>query len=284
MTLFTALPVRPGVFSLILLAGLISPLPAADLDDEKDLADQIAARFSPEEIVRLDVSGIPFQGLYRDSSLKNRHGAVIILHGRKSNQDAAELIHPLRAELPTHGWATLSISLPLAETNAESENFSSLLPESVGRLRAAVTYLKQKEIDYIALVGHDSGAWVALNELISQAADPSVKAVVLIDPAPVRGLEGFPVSPAKLSGLSLPVLELLPRREGQPPDEEVRERKTTFRKNQAYRQVYIDTPNERWKDVEDYLIQRVHGWLNLMQTRPRQPDQPEGQQDKPSGG
>lgn len=254
---------------LISLTLFTTPLAAADLDDERAVAEQIAARVSPEEVVKLDVSGIPFQGLYRDNVQKQRRGAVILLHGRKSNQDAAELIYPLRAELPQHGWVSLSISLPLAETNAEIENFSSLLPESVGRLRSAVNYIKQKEISEIALIAHDSGAWVALSYL-TQQPDSTVKAAVLIDPAPIKGLSSFPVKPDKLSTLTIPLLELLSRREGQPPSDEARERKTALKDTPSYRQVFIEMPNDRWKDMEDYLIQRIYGWLNRVQSMPKQ--------------
>ncbi|MGI9210921.1 MAG: DUF3530 family protein, partial [Methylococcaceae bacterium] len=124
-----------GLMMGLILIPFTFMVAAADLDDERDLAEQLATRNSPEEVLKLDVSGIPFQGLYRDSPLKKRRGGIILLHGRKSNQDAGELIHPLRVELPHHGSATLTISLPQAETQAESEDFSSLMPESVGRLR-----------------------------------------------------------------------------------------------------------------------------------------------------
>lgn len=272
------LPIRLSGALLISLLLMASPLSAADLDDERDLAEQIAVRVSPEEIVKLEISGIPFQGLYRDSPEKQRRGGVIILHGRKANQDAAELIHPLRTVLPTHGWATLSISLPLAETRAESENFSSLLPESVGRLRSAIDYLKPKELGDIALIGHDSGAWVVLNYLIQQP-DDAVRAVVLIDPAPILGLSGFPVSLSKLSSLTLPLLELISRHEGQAPNEESRERRTAFKALPHYRQVFIETPDMRWKDTEEYLIQRIHGWLQRMEAiAPRDTQGTVGQQ------
>jgi len=253
------------LFALMLIIGPVFP---ADLDDERELAERLAERNGSEEVLKLDVSGIPFQSLYRDSPEKKRRGGIILLHGRKSNQDAQALIHPLRVGLPGHGWATLSVSLPAAETQAEIENFSSLMPESVGRLRAAVSALKQKEITDIALLGHDSGAWIVLNYLIQQP-DPAVRAVILLDPAPVHGLIGFPVRLSRLSTLAIPILELLGHRQGLPADEEARERKTALKSVPDYRQVGVETPDGGWNDVEDYLVQRIHGWLNRMFARPK---------------
>ncbi|MEY4194814.1 MAG: hypothetical protein RLZZ226_1182 [Pseudomonadota bacterium] len=256
------------VGTILLLLWIAGVGATADLDDERELAAQLAARNSPEDVLKLSVSGIPFQGLYRDSLVKQRRGGIILLHGRKSNQDAAELIHPLRVALPGHGWATLTCSLPLAETDAEAANFASLMPESVGRLRAAVTAMQQKDIQDIALIGHDSGAWVALNYLLQQP-DPAIRAVVLLDPAPIRGLDKFPVKLARLSSLKLPLLELLSHRSGDTPDDEARERKTALKTLADYHQIRVETPNDGWKTVEDYLLQRLHGWLSRMLARPK---------------
>ncbi len=253
---------------LLLFLLMAVPVLAADLDDERELAERLADRNGPEEVLTLDISGIAFQGLYRDSPEKKRRGGIILLHGRKSNQDALELIHPLRVGLPGHGWATLSVSLPAAETLAEIENFSSLMPESVGRLRAAVNALKQKELTDIALIGHDAGAWIILNYLIQQP-DPAIRAVILVDPAPVHGLVNFPVRLSRLSEIKIPVLELLGHRQGLPPNEEARERKTAFKSVPDYRQIGVETPHTGWNAMEDYLIQRIHGWLSRMFARPK---------------
>ncbi|MGI9211933.1 MAG: DUF3530 family protein, partial [Methylococcaceae bacterium] len=142
-----------------------------------------------------------------------------------------------------------------------------LMPESVGRLRSAVTALKQKELADIALIGHDSGAWVALNYMLQQP-DPEVRALILVDPASIRGLGGFPVKLEKLSTIKIPVLEKLSPRQARVPHEEARERKTAMKGVSDYRQITIETPSTLWNAVQDYLIERIHGWLGRILARP----------------
>ena len=238
---------------------------AADLDVERDIAEQISARSSPQEVIQLDVSGIPFQGLYRETTAKEQRGGAIVLHGRHSNQDAAELINPLRSELPRHGWSSLSLALPVPDSEAEARDFSSLLPESVARLRSGVLSLKQRNIANIVLIGQDSGAWVALSYLLQQP-DPAVKAVVLIDPTPTRFLPDFPVTLEKLAKTRTPILEFLSNRDNPAVADEARERRAALKENWEYRQVLINEPHENWKDLEDYLINRIYGWLARMKT------------------
>jgi thioesterase domain-containing protein len=257
---------------------------AADLDDERDIAEQIAARTSPQEVIQLDVSGIAFQGLFRETTTKDRRGGVIVLPGRQSNQDSAELVRPLRTELPKHGWSSLSLSLPAADTEAEAQDFSALLPEATARLRSGVLLLKQKNIAEIALIGHDTGAWVALNYLLQQP-DPAVKAVVLIDPAPTRSLPAFPVTLEKLGQTRTPILDILSNRENAAVADEARERRAALKENWEYRQVVINAPHERWQDMEDYLINRIYGWLarmkNMVDSMDGKPVTPAQSADQP---
>lgn len=85
------------VLGIGLLAWLASgELWATDGYRELQITQDIDARTSPGEVVRLQASGLEFQGLYREAVSKNVRGAVVLLHGRDSNQDAADLIRPLR--------------------------------------------------------------------------------------------------------------------------------------------------------------------------------------------
>jgi pimeloyl-ACP methyl ester carboxylesterase len=254
-----------GIALLVFALVGRSLVTAADLDHERDIAEQLASRSSSREVVQLETSGIPFQGLFREALIKNRYGGVIVLPGRQANQDSTELIQPLRIQLSRHGWSSLSLSLPMADTETESQDYTALLPEAVARLRAGVQFLKQKNIDSIALIGHDTGVWVALSYLLQQP-DPLVKAVVLIDPAPTRFLPAFPVTLDRLGQTRTPILDILSNRGNPMSNDEARERRAALKDNWEYRQIVINEPHQRWEDLEDYLTNRIHGWLSRMKT------------------
>src|SRR5690606_14576804 len=181
------------------------------------------------------------------------------LHGRHSNQDAADLIGPLRRGLPEHGWSSLSLAMPLSKPD-DPQVDADLLPEATARLRSGVAFLKQKNIANIALLAHDSGAWAALSYL-AQAPDQAVKAAVLIDPAPARELDPPPVSSEGLSAIRLPILEILSRRMAAPPDDAATRKRAVMKGRSSYRQLVLNEPDRGWQDVESFLVNHIHGWL-----------------------
>lgn len=130
-------------------------------------------------------------------------GGIVLLHGRDSNQDAADLIRPLRLGLPEHGWSTLSLAMPIAVSD-NPQGHADLVPEAIARLQSSIDFLKEKKIGTIALLAHDTGTWTVLRYL-ADTPDSSVKAAVLIDPAPVRELDVPPIFP----GSPLSVLRVM---------------------------------------------------------------------------
>ncbi|WP_051331460.1 DUF3530 family protein [Methylocaldum szegediense] len=252
------------VLGIGLLAWLASgELWATDGYRELQITQDIDARTSPGEVVRLQASGLEFQGLYREAVSKNVRGAVVLLHGRDSNQDAADLIRPLRRGLPEHGWNTLSLAMPIAVPD-DLQGQADLVPEAIVRLQSGITYLKEKNIGTIALLAHDTGAWGTLRYL-ADAPDNSVKGAVLIDPAPVGELDVPPISAGSLRAISLPILEILSRRISVSVNDEASRKRTVMKANPSYQLLVLNEPHRGWQDSEDFLLNRIHGWLSHLQ-------------------
>lgn len=259
------IPSLKPVLGAWLLACLASgELWAMDMHRELQIAEEIGARAHPDEAIRLEASGLGFQGLYREAVSKDVRGGIVLLHGRDSNQDAADLIRPLRRGLTEHGWSTLSLAMPIAVPD-NPQGHADLVPEAIARLQSGIAFLKEKKIETIALLAHDAGAWTVLRYL-ADASDSSVKAAVLIDPSPVRELDVPPISPAgSPSAVRLPMLEILSRRMSVPMDDEASRKRTAMKANPSYRLVILNEPDRGWQDSGDFLLNRIHGWLSQLQ-------------------
>lgn len=252
------------VLGVWLLASLASgELWATNMYRELQIAENIDARARPGEAVRLEASGLGFQGLYREAVSKDVRGAVVLLHGRDSNQDAADLIRPLRQGLPEHGWSTLSLAMPIAVPD-DPRGYANLVPEAIARLQSGIAFLKEKNLGRIALLAHDTGTWGTLRYLAGNP-DNSVTGAVLIDPAPVRKLGAPPISIDSLSAVRLPILEILSRRVSVSIDDEVSGKRTVMKANPSYRLLVLNEPDRGWQDSEDFLLSRIHGWLSQLQ-------------------
>lgn len=239
--------------------------PAMDMHRARQIAEAIELHTTPDEAIRLEASGIEFRGLYRDAVSKDLRGGVILLHGRHSSQDSANLIHPLRQGLPEHGWSSLSLAMPIAEPD-DLQGHAARLEEAIERLQSAVTFFTQKNLTNIALLAHDTGTWAALGYL-ARSPDSTVKAAVLVDPVPIPDLDPSPIAADRPSFTGLPILEILSSRLSSPADDMSRKR-AAMKNNPAYRLLVLNEPDRGWQDMEDFLINRIHGWLTSLQMDP----------------
>ena len=84
-------------------------------------------------------------------------GAVVIVHGLGVNPDW-DLIGVLRTALADHGFATLSVQMPVLAADAPAADYVDLYPEAGARLSAALDWLHRRGYAKIAVVSHSLGA------------------------------------------------------------------------------------------------------------------------------
>jgi len=231
---------------------------ATDLLREQRMAEETTAGTSGEAI-QLEASGTKFQALHREAVKKTR-GGVILVPAMDATLDAAELMQPLRKRLPERGWDTLALQAPMREAGAELKDYLTLLPEGIERIRAGVAYMKARNRDRIVLIGDRTGALMVLRYLTTNP-DHSVTAAVIIDPplSSVEECDGAGL--ADLGKLNLPLLDILSDRKGSLADQSAQTRKRIMKQNKAYRQMTIADSQAHFEDVQDLLINRIHGWL-----------------------
>ena len=115
---------------------------AADYAREARLAQEIVPAIVVGDAVYLATARQPrVLALYTDAVAPAiAKAAVIVVHGVGVHPDWA-LINGLRSGLAEAGMSTLSVQMPVLSADASREQYSTLFPESIERLAAAVAFL-----------------------------------------------------------------------------------------------------------------------------------------------
>lgn len=160
------------LFCTLLFAN---PALASDLAKEKRWEAQIVDALIVGEAVKLKAEKTEFLGIFAEHTTEKAMGAAIILHGIGVHPAWPEVIQPLRTTLPDHGWATLSLQMPILPNEAKSEDYAPLFGEVRPRIQAGIDHLKQMGIQNIVIIAHSLGASMA-SFYLSEKPDPVITA------------------------------------------------------------------------------------------------------------
>ena len=255
-------------FMLFIGSFLSSPGTASDLEKERRWSEQIVDSLLVGDSVQLDAKGVSFLGIFAEADAGPGDRAVILLHGIGAHPDWPEVINPLRSNLPEHGWATLSIQMPILANEAELADYAPLFDEVGPRVAAAVMYLREKDYRSIVLVGHSLGAAMGAS-YVAGAPEHGVDGLVAIG-MPVIELDDRMNSVLALENVRLPVWDLYGSRDLDTVLGSAQARATAARKaeNTGYRQTRVEGADHFFVGMEDELTRRVYGWLQSNFDRP----------------
>ena len=244
-----------GLLLIALHAG------ATDVLKERRWAEQLRDGLLSGEALELSADGRPFLAIDTPASGEPVRGAVILLHGMGAHPDWPEVIHPLRLELPERGWRTLAIQLPVLSNDAARDAYAALYPDAFARIRAAIDYLRKREIDDIVIVGHSLGAAMGAAFLAGQEGDNG----------PVRAFVGIGMpadSEASLARITLPVLDLYGAQDldGVRASAPLRRQAAHKAGNTHYRQAEIPGADHFFTGLDATLVSRVDAWLRRQVT------------------
>jgi len=249
---------------LVFLCAITAPALASDTDKEKRWADQIVDALIDGNAEWLEAEGHKFLAIYTEDQTGEPKGGAIILHGIGVHPNWSEVIYPLRTELPNHGWATLSIQMPVLPNEAEVKDYIPLIKEAAPRIQAAIAFLKSKNIEPMVIIAHSLGATMASATLAEQG-DLGLRGYVAI------GMSGSDLDPqldttAQLAKLKLPILDLYGSRDLDTVLKAVEPRAAAMRKagHAHYRQQGIEGADHFFVGLEDELVRRVYGWLETL--------------------
>ena len=239
-----------------------SNAPASDLDKEKRWASQIVDSLMVGEAEWLQVGNNKVLALFSEHTTEKATGAAIVLHGIGVHPNWDQIIRPVRSELPDHGWATLSVQLPVLKNEAQAKDYQPLFPEVKPRLDAAVNFLKKKGFNNIVIIAHSLGASMSAYYLADKP-----------DPA-IRGYIGIGISGRLYDGsnvdyltsvekITIPVLDIYGSNDLDSVLSTIKERAKGATKagNKNYTQVEIPGANHFFDNKNAVLIKRIRGWI-----------------------
>lgn len=251
---------------MVFLTSLLSPLTALATDQAKEQrwADQIVDSLLDGEAVWLEAGDQRFLGIYTPDSDQVAKGAVILLHGMGVHPNWPDVIYPLRTYLPEHGWATLSIQMPVLNNDAVLADYVPLISDAAPRIQAAAEWLKAQGFKTIALVGHSLGATMGA-ACVATDTPPGINGLAVI------GMGTSTIDPkvdnvAHLGQISVPVLDLYGSRDLEGVRSSARERANAARKagNKNYRQTEVEGADHFFVGLEEDLVRRLRGWLDRL--------------------
>lgn len=245
------------------LAGWWGMVPqAADAPRERRVSERMLIGNPGGEIVRLSTQGVPFVGIYGESTERPLRGGVVLLHDLDRHPLDSGLLQALREQLPQHAWDVLAIQLPLAPEDRISARSVPQIKEAFPRIALALEYFKQRNINKIVVAGQGYGARVTV-EWMAQSPGDAAQGLVLIS------LESDPQDKttavnAALAKVKLPVLEVHAEadREAVLAGLQTRKQIVTAAENTTYRQLVIPATGPNYANAENLTAQRIRAWLN----------------------
>jgi pimeloyl-ACP methyl ester carboxylesterase len=245
---------RAWLISLLLLAVSAAAFAAPDYGREKKWADEITPGVVVGDPLYLtQKNGHKFLGIYTEAG-KARMG-VVVVHGIGIHPDWG-MVGTLRQRLPDHGYATLSIQMPILAVDAKSESYAAHFPEAVERLQLAVAYLKGKGYKRIAVVSHSMGSRMSHPYMARNPAEVGAWASLGMPAALGSG------AAITYDGIKAPVLDLYGANDLEQVLAGAAQRKASLKGNAVSKQVMIPNTDHFYADHEDAMVTAVKNFLD----------------------
>ena len=240
----------PATFLCLLLLAPSLALAQADYAREQRWADEITPSLVVGDPVYLVLgSGRKFLALWAPN--QKATAGVIVVHGLGVHPDWG-LINTLRSQLAEHGYATLSVQMPVLAADARGGDYPPLFPEAADRLAAAAGYLQARGLKKTAIVSHSMGARM-VDYFLNRAGGPRVDAWVAI------GISGeFTQPPA----FKAPVLDIYGEKDMPAVLHHVRSRAGALKLLRGSGQVEVAGADHFFAGLESELVRRVRQFLD----------------------
>jgi len=248
-------------FIVILLSVLCSlNIMASDFAKEKRWADQIVDDLMVGEAEWLNLGSKKFLGIYTPNSTKKSLGGVIVLHGIGIHPNWADVVQPIRSDLPDLGWHTIAIQMPILKNEAKSEDYVPHFNGINPRLEAAIAFLKSKGVKNIIIVGHSLGSTMGAYFMASNK-DTSVKAFVAISVSATSKKAPWYLS--TLPKIKSPVLEIYGSDDLPEVMSSITDNASLAKSSgvKDYRQIKVDEADHFFKGKNDELVKQIAGWI-----------------------
>ncbi len=233
---------------------------ASDVEKEKRWASQIVDFLIDGEAEWLNADGHEFLSIYTEAEEESKR-AIIVVHGTGIHPNWDQVVKPVRVEMTTLGWNTLSIQMPILHNEAEYAEYVPLYPEVPPRLKAAEDFLLEAGMEEIVIVAHSQGATMSSYYL---SRNPHrANAFVAIGMGATQ--KDSHVNSAKsLESIKIPVLDLYGSKDLPGVLDTVEKRAQAAAHNKGYSQLVTDGADHFYEGYEAELIDSISNWLSSL--------------------
>jgi len=234
---------------------------ASDRDKEQRWANQISDSIMTGDARWLKADKQKFLTIFTPAQTQKVLGAIILVHGIGVHPNWADVIQPLRTELPESGWATLAIQMPILKNDTQLKDYLPLFEQIPARFEAAIQFLQTQNINNIVIVSHSFGGTMSLYYLTQKPNNP-IQAFVGIGMSSLQFNDKLNTVKA-LAKLKIPILDLYGSRDLELVLKSAPERASAVRKagNKFYTQSEIIGADHFFARMDDSLISKVKAWL-----------------------
>lgn len=234
------------------------PLGATNKAREQRWVEQTVDAIFDGEAIFLEADGHSFLSIYTPSETPGSKG-MIVMHGTGFHPDWEQVVQPVRVEMTSHGWHTLSIQMPLLKKEAAYEDYVPLYPEVPARIDAAIEYLRQQGVQTIVIVAHSQGATMAAYYLARAQQD--IAAFVAIGMS-AQHVQADINSAQSLKNIDIPVLDLYGSKDFATVLATAHLRRNGAAHNPRYVQLIIQDAYHFFDDHNAELINALASWLD----------------------
>ncbi|MCP4078026.1 MAG: alpha/beta fold hydrolase [Gammaproteobacteria bacterium] len=247
-------------YLLLLCSLFLVTVQASDLGKEQRWADQTVDSILDGEAVWLKTDKLKFLSIYTEAEEESELG-MIVVHGTGIHPNWDQVVKPVRVEMTTYGWNTLSIQMPILHNEATYDDYVPLYPEVPARLKAAEDYLLAQGIKKIVIVAHSQGSTMSAYYLANN--DHNVSAFVAIGMQATQ--KDVDINAAtSLQSITIPVLDLYGSDDLPGVLQTVGAKKQAAGHNKKYQQQLIQGAEHFFDDKNDELIEAITRWLEKL--------------------
>ena len=245
---------------ILLFFILFNQVQASDLAKEKRWANQVVDSLLDGDAVWLKSDEHEFLSIFTEAEDESDQ-ALIVMHGTGVHPNWDQVIQPIRVEMTTRGWNTLSIQMPVLANEAEHDDYAPIFPEVVPRIDAALAYLQAQGNQKIVLVAHSLGSLMT-SYYLSEKQPDLVKGFIAI--GMTGGAKHAVMDSLKtLKSVKTPVLDLFGSDDL--PEVLVNEQaKLQAAGSKNFQQLEVEGANHFFDDHNEALLDAISNWLDKL--------------------
>lgn len=199
--------IQPLIVLVVLLLIPTLTNSQAVITREQEWAQLLEQRLPPEQIHWLEVSSQRVLALLKADTTGRPQGIALLLHPLGGHPNWPGAINYLRNYLPSVGWTSYALQLPVLSRDSPLADYAPLIKESDARIASALNFLTSAGNQNIVIIGQGLGSAMGAAYLARQP-NTQVSSFIGISMSGYKDLADWLYTPNSLQQLNLPILDI----------------------------------------------------------------------------